>query len=134
MPAAANHRGHRTGYSALLPLKITRKHQLPMCVIRLCDCAHSHTNPLQGDSGSGVYYWDIHSQRYYLLGVTSGAAESTSEEGVVVSIHEDLTARYEELCYYLGLCLPGYDLYQLREKGVKRWVRSGRLVLNMEKH
>ena len=46
----------------------------------------------------------------------------------------DLSARYEELCYYLGLCLPGYSLQQILEKDVGEWPMQNKLVLDTMKH
>jgi hypothetical protein len=83
-----------------------------------------------GDSGGGVYYWDSNSQRYNLLGVNSWKTVEASATDVIIGGHEDLAVRYEELCYYLGLCMPGYDLYQLLERGVEDWAGSQRLFLD----
>lgn len=88
---------------------------------------------MQGDTGNGMYYADdcpVGSAHNYLLGVSSWAVESELKKDVLVSGHEDLTTRYEELCYYMGLCMPGYELSTLLEKGVSDWEGTGKLVLD----
>lgn len=45
----------------------------------------------------------------------------------IASGHQDLSVRYEPLCYYLGVCLPGYDLNQLIESDVEELVMWGML-------
>ena len=89
----------------------------------------------QGDSGNGLFYTDPQSKKQYLLGVNSFIArEANATTGFQqIAGHEDLTQRYEELCYYLGLCLPGYEIGKIKE-GLSGWKATGKLVLDSSVH